>query len=81
MQVGLVARKRAIEAEESGIAHAVDGELVDRFLGALPFELTGDQVAAIAAIRSDMAAHGADASAAAGRGGFGQDARWRSPRC
>ncbi len=55
MQVGLVARKRAIEAEESGIAHAVDGALVDRFLAALPFALTGDQVEAIAAIRSDMA--------------------------
>ncbi len=27
MQVGLVARKRAIEADESGIAHTVDGEL------------------------------------------------------
>ncbi|MEP6625883.1 MAG: ATP-dependent DNA helicase RecG [Acidimicrobiia bacterium] len=55
MQVGLVARKRAIEAEASGIAHTVDGELVDRFLGALPFLLTGDQEAAIAAIRADMA--------------------------
>ena len=55
MQVGLVARKRAIEAEESGIAHTVDGALVDRFLAALPFALTGDQVEAIAAIRADMA--------------------------
>ena len=29
-------RKRAIEAERGGIEHQVDGELVDRFLGALP---------------------------------------------
>src|SRR6478735_9284274 len=55
MQVGLVARKRAIEADESGIAHTVDGELRDRFLGALPYELTGDQRAAIDAIAADMA--------------------------
>ena len=43
MQVGLVARKRALAAEESGIAHAVDGALVAAFLDALPFALTGDQ--------------------------------------
>ena len=55
MQVGLVARKRAIEAEASGITHAVGGELVSRFLAALPFELTGDQQAAIDAIGTDMA--------------------------
>ena len=30
MQVGLVARKRALEAEASGIAHNIDGELVRR---------------------------------------------------
>ncbi len=55
MQVGLVARKRAIEAAATGIAHQVDGELVDRFLGALPFALTGDQRDAIATIAADMA--------------------------
>ncbi len=55
MQVGLVARKRAIEAEESGIAHVVDGPLVDRFLASLPYTLTGDQQRAIDAIRTDLA--------------------------
>ncbi len=55
MQVGLVARKRAIEAEETGIAHVVEGELVTRFLGTLPFALTGDQRRAIDAIAADMA--------------------------
>ncbi len=55
MQVGLVARKRAIEADESGIAHTVDGELRDRFLSSLPYELTGDQRTAIDAIAADMA--------------------------
>ena len=43
MQVGLVARKRALAAEESGIRHDVDGPLVDAFLAQLPFALTGDQ--------------------------------------
>ena len=55
MQVGLVARKRAIEADASGIAHTVDGALRTRFLGALPYELTGDQRGAIDVIAADMA--------------------------
>ncbi len=66
MQVGLVARKRAIEAEATGIAHTVDGPLSQRFLASLPFELTGDQQAAIDEIASDLAASGADAPAPPG---------------
>ncbi len=50
-----MARKRAIEAEETGIAHVVEGELVTRFLHSLPFALTGDQRRAIDAIAADMA--------------------------
>ena len=45
MQVGLVARKRALEAEQSGIEHDVDGGLVAAFIAHLPFPLTGDQAA------------------------------------
>ncbi len=56
MQVGLVARKRALAAEESGIHHAVDGSLVREFLAQLPFALTGDQERAIAEIERDLAA-------------------------
>lgn len=56
MQVGLVARKRAIEAEETGIRHEVDGDLVRRFYASLPFALTADQRGAVAAIARDMAA-------------------------
>ena len=41
IQLPLVLRKRAIEAERGGIEHAVDGELIARFLGALPYDLTG----------------------------------------
>ena len=55
MQVGLVARKRALEREHSGIAHDVDGPLVPRFHERLPFPLTGDQRRAIDEIRRDLA--------------------------
>ena len=55
MQVGLVARKRAFEAEESGIRHRVDGPLVDAFVAGLPFALTGDQQRALAEITHDLA--------------------------
>ncbi len=55
MQVGLVARKRALAASP-GIRHVVDGELVARFHAALPFALTGDQRRAIAEIDADLAA-------------------------
>ncbi len=56
MQVGLVARKRALEQEQTGIAHQVEGALVPAFLGSLPFELTGDQAHAISEIHRDLAA-------------------------
>ena len=55
MQVGLVARKRALAAQESGIRHEVDGPLVSKFLAQLPFALTDDQQQAIAEITHDMA--------------------------
>jgi len=55
MQVGLVARKRAFEAEESGIRHRVDGPLVDAFVAGLPFVLTGDQRRSLDEIRHDLA--------------------------
>ena len=56
MQVGLVARKRALEQEQTGIRHAVDGRLVESFHGGLPFTLTGDQQRAIDQIFRDLAA-------------------------
>src|SRR5262249_44363852 len=58
MQVGLVARKRALAAEGSGIRHDVHGSLVAQFLAQLPFGLTGDQETAIAEITRDMANDG-----------------------
>jgi ATP-dependent DNA helicase RecG len=55
MQVGLVARKRALAAEQSGIRHRVDGPLVELFVNQLPFVLTGDQQRAMDEIARDMA--------------------------
>jgi len=54
MQTGLVARKRALAAEQTGIRHRVDGPLVDAFVASLPFPLTGDQRRAIDQIVVDM---------------------------
>jgi ATP-dependent DNA helicase RecG len=56
MQVGLVARKRALEQEQTGIRHAVDGRLVESFHSRLPFALTADQQRAIDEIFRDLAA-------------------------
>jgi ATP-dependent DNA helicase RecG len=56
MQVGLVARKRALAAEQSGIQHDVDGPLLPAFVDRLPFPLTGDQQRAIDEITRDLAA-------------------------
>jgi ATP-dependent DNA helicase RecG len=55
MQVGLVARKRALAAEQSGIQHTVDGALVPKFFANLPFALTDDQRRTVEEIASDMA--------------------------
>jgi len=55
IQLALVLRKRQIETTSQGIEHVVDGALVERFLDALPFELTDDQQRVIGEIRSDLA--------------------------
>jgi len=47
MQLGLVARKRAIEREGGGIQHTCDGPLVQAFHAQLPFALTKGQQRAI----------------------------------
>ena len=55
IQLTLVMRKRKIEATSQGIEHDTTGELVDRFLARLPFELTGDQRRVIDEITTDLA--------------------------
>ena len=54
MQLGLVARKRALEDGRKGIEHDVDGGLVGAFHASLPFDLTGAQREAIALLLADM---------------------------
>ena len=49
-------RASALEQEQTGIRHAVDGRLVESFHGGLPFTLTGDQQRAIDQIFRDLAA-------------------------
>ena len=56
VQMVLVLRKRALEREARGLAHAVGGELVRRFHEALPYPLTGAQRQAISEIEADLAA-------------------------
>ncbi|MFM8381651.1 MAG: ATP-dependent DNA helicase RecG, partial [Actinomycetota bacterium] len=55
VQLALVQRKRQLESAAKGIVHAVDGPLVDRFVGSLPFHLTGAQRRVIGEIEGDMA--------------------------
>ena len=56
VQLLLVLRKRELERTERGIAHVVAGELVRRFVDALPYPLTGAQRRAIGEIDEDLAA-------------------------
>ncbi|MGA0895229.1 MAG: ATP-dependent DNA helicase RecG [Ilumatobacteraceae bacterium] len=56
VQTVLVMRKLALERESRGIQHVVDGSLVGRFRGSLPYPLTGAQERVIAEIESDLAA-------------------------
>jgi len=55
LELGVAYRKHRVEHAARGIAHLVDGELTNRFLAALPFELTGAQVRAMKEIGEDMA--------------------------
>ena len=54
MQLALVMRKRALEATEVGVGHVVDGPLVQRFRGQLPFPLTAAQERTIGEISADL---------------------------
>ena len=55
VQLVLVMRKRELERTSRGLSHVVDGELVRRFHGALPFPLTAAQSRVIAEIEGDLA--------------------------
>ena len=55
VQLVLVGRKRAYEANHRGIVHVVKGELLNRFVKALPFPMTGAQRRVIEEIADDLA--------------------------
>ncbi len=55
LEVALALRKRRQIEEEVGIAHSSAPGLVEAFVEALPYQLTGAQQRAIAEIRADMA--------------------------
>ncbi len=55
VQSVLVGRKRAFERNSRSIRHVVDGELLSRFVAALPFPLTGAQRRVIEEISHDLA--------------------------
>ncbi|MEN8113239.1 MAG: ATP-dependent DNA helicase RecG [Actinomycetota bacterium] len=54
LEVALAMRKHRQGQQARGVTHHIDGALVDRFLGDLPFALTGAQERAISEIRSDL---------------------------
>ncbi len=54
VQLMLIARKLSYERDAKAISHRLDGELVDRFIAALPYPLTGAQQRTIAEIQADL---------------------------
>jgi ATP-dependent DNA helicase RecG len=55
LELGVAFRKHRVEAETEGVAHDASGDLGDRFLAGLPFELTGAQRRAVGEVAADMA--------------------------
>ncbi len=55
-QAALAARRQGRQVDRPGISLGPPGELVERWLGSLPFELTGDQRRAIEEIDADLVA-------------------------
>jgi ATP-dependent DNA helicase RecG len=56
LEVALALQKRRQMAEARGISHRFDGELVGRFIGGLPYVLTGAQEKVLDEIKSDLGA-------------------------
>ena len=54
LELGLELKKQRWKSEEKGIAFQVEGQLLDRFIEALPFQLTSAQKRVIEEIKSDM---------------------------
>ncbi|HET6770995.1 MAG TPA: ATP-dependent DNA helicase RecG [Actinomycetota bacterium] len=56
LELGVAFRKHRVEAETRGVPHDPTGELAERFVAVLPFELTSAQRRAIDEVAKDMAA-------------------------
>lgn len=56
LEVGLELKKRRWETKEKGIGFQVEGDLTQRFLDSLPFQLTQAQQRVIEEIKADMGA-------------------------
>ena len=69
----LIASRRSAAALRSGQAHCGPGELLEKFLRGLPFDLTDAQVRVIDELRRDLASQAADEPLAARRCWFRQD--------
>ncbi|MEX0796330.1 MAG: ATP-dependent DNA helicase RecG [Acidimicrobiia bacterium] len=54
LSIAFALRKRRQESEAAGIEHNPTGELLDRFVGGLPYALTGAQKTVLAEIQRDM---------------------------
>ena len=54
LELGLELKKQRWKTEEQGIAFQVEGQLLDRFIEALPFQLTSAQKRVIQEIKLDM---------------------------
>ena len=55
LELGVAMRKHRVEAETEGVAHDLSGLLAERFVAALPYELTAAQRRAIGEVSGDMA--------------------------
>ena len=55
LELGLELKKQRWKTEEKGIAFQTEGQLLDRFIEALPFQLTSAQKRVIQEIKLDMA--------------------------
>ena len=55
LELGLELKKQRWKTEEKGIAFQAEGELLNRFIAVLPFQLTAAQKRVIEEIKSDMA--------------------------
>ncbi len=54
LELGLSLRKQRFQLEEQGIAFNTEGELLNRFISQLPFQLTNAQKRVFSEIKSDM---------------------------